>query len=222
MTQERASKRVAIILSGCGVFDGSEIYETVLTLLRLDQNGARYQCFAPDAAQHHALNHLTGEEMPETRNMLVEAARLARGDIKPLSDLASADYDALIIPGGFGAAKNLCDFAFKGVAMTVRDDVKHAVQGFHQADKPVGLICIAPVMAAALFGKDVICTIGSDSDTAAAVEQMGAQHRNCPVHDVVIDEHNKLVTTPAYMSASSISEAATGIFKLVDTVLGLN
>ncbi len=221
MTQERAPQQVAILLSGCGVFDGSEIYETVLTLLRLDQNGARYQCFAPDAAQHHTLNFLTGEEMPETRNMLVEAARLARGEIKPLTDLASADYDALIIPGGFGAAKNLCDFASKGTEMTVRDDVQQAVQGFHGAGKPVGLMCIAPVMTAALFGKGVVCTIGSDEGTAAAIEQMGAQHVNCSVCDVVVDSVNKVVTTPAYMSASSISEAASGIFKLVDTVLGL-
>ena len=222
MTQERASQKVAIILSGCGVFDGSEIYETVLTLLRIDQNGAQYQCFAPDALQHHTLNHMTGEEQADNRNMLIEAARLARGDIKPLTDLNSDDYDALIIPGGFGVAKNLCDFALNGADMTVREDVKHAVQGFSKAAKPVGLICIAPVMAAALFGEGVICTIGSDQDTAAAIEQMGAQHVASPVHDVVVDTAHKLVTTPAYMAAESISEAASGIFKLVDTVLSLN
>lgn len=223
MTHERESKKVAIILSGCGVFDGSEIYETVLTLLRIDQNGAKYQCFAPDAPQYHALNYLTGEELSENRNMLVEAARLARGDIKPLSELNSTDFDALIIPGGFGAAKNLCNFAVRGSEpMKAREDVTQAVQSFKAANKPVGLMCIAPVMAAAFFGEGVQCTIGSDPDVATAITAFGAEHKECPVHDVVIDEKHKLVTTPAYMLAHSISDASTGIFKLVDTVLALS
>ncbi|CAM3614321.1 isoprenoid biosynthesis glyoxalase ElbB [Parendozoicomonas haliclonae] len=221
MSQENTPKKVAVILSGCGVYDGSEIYETVLTLLRLDQNGATYQCYAPDANQHHVVNHITGEEMADTRNMLVEAARLARGDIRVLSDLDSAKYDALIIPGGFGAAKNLCDFAFKGKDVEVRADVKAAVQSFKTDGKPVGLMCIAPVMSAHLFGEGVQCTIGNDADTAAAVSATGAEHQECPVHDIIVDSSNKLVTTPAYMLAGSISEAASGIFKLVDTVLGL-
>ncbi len=222
MAETTVIKNVAVILSGCGVFDGSEIYESVLTLLRLDQNGAKYQCFAPDDNQHHVINHTTGEEMSEPRNMLVEAARLARGDIKPLSDLDSSHFNALIIPGGFGAAKNLCNFAFKGKDAVVREDVKAVVQSFNAANKPVGLMCIAPVMSAALFGKDVQCTIGTDADTAAAIKATGALHKECPVHDVIVDETNKLVTTPAYMLAGSISEAATGIFRLVDTVLGMS
>ncbi|WP_281647024.1 isoprenoid biosynthesis glyoxalase ElbB [Parendozoicomonas sp. Alg238-R29] len=215
-------KKVAIILSGCGVYDGSEIYESVLTLLRLDQNGASYQCFAPDADQHHVVNHISGEEMADTRNMLVEAARLARGNIKMLSELTADQYDALIIPGGFGAAKNLCNFAFQGKDVAVRDDVKTAVQSFKAVSKPVGLMCIAPVMSAKIFGEGVQCTIGNDQDTASAIEETGAVHKECPVHDVVVDKDHKLVTTPAYMLAGSISEAASGIFRLVDTVLEMS
>ena len=216
------NKKVAIILSGCGVYDGSEIYETVLTLLRLDQGGASYQCFAPDDNQHHVVNHITGEEMVDTRNMLVEGARLARGDIKVLSELSADHYDALILPGGFGAAKNLCNFAFKGKDVAVRLDVKEAVQQFKNSGKPVGLMCIAPVMSADIFGDGVQCTVGNDVDTSAAIKSTGASHIDCVVHDVVIDKTHKLVTTPAYMLAGSISEAATGIFRLVDTVLKMS
>ncbi len=213
------NKRIAVILSGCGVFDGSEIYESVITLLRLDQNGAKYQCFAPDIPQHHVINHVTGEEMPESRNVLVEAARLARGNIRDLAECQAADYDALIVPGGFGAAKNLSDFALTGADMTVQADVSNAVQAFAGAKKPVGLICIAPAMAGKLFGKGVRCTIGNDGETAEAIQMTGAEHVDCPVHDIVVDEEHKLVTTPAYMLAGSISEAATGINRLVDKIL---
>ncbi|GAA4651016.1 isoprenoid biosynthesis glyoxalase ElbB [Kistimonas scapharcae] len=213
------NKRIAVILSGCGVFDGSEIYESVITLLRLDQNGAEYQCFAPDIPQHHVINHVTGEEMPESRSVLVEAARLARGNIRDLAECQAADYDALIIPGGFGAAKNLSDFALTGADMTVQADVLKTVQAFAEAKKPVGLICITPAMAGKLFGAGVRCTIGNDGETAEVIRVTGAEHVDCPVHDIVVDEDNKLVTTPAYMLAGSISEAATGINRLVDKVL---
>ena len=215
-------KKVAVILSGCGVYDGSEIYESVLTLLRLDQNGACYQCFAPDDVQHHVINHLNGAEMTGQRNMLTESARLARGEIKPLTELTCQNYDALIIPGGFGAAKNFCDFAFKGKELTVREDLTHAVQAFHQQGKPVGLMCIAPAMAGKLFGEGVKCTIGNDQETSQAVEATGAVHVDCAVHNIVVDEDKKLVTTPAYMLAGSISEAASGISRLVDKVLELS
>ncbi len=213
------NKRIAVILSGCGVFDGSEIYESVITLLRLDQNGAEYQCFAPNISQHHVINHVNGEEMSESRNVLVEAARLARGNIRDLAECQATDYDALIIPGGFGAAKNLSDFALTGADMTVQADVFKTVQAFAEAKKPVGLICIAPAMAGKLFGAGVRCTIGNDGGTAEAIRMTGAEHVDCPVHDIVVDEDNKLVTTPAYMLAGSISEAATGINRLVDKIL---
>ncbi len=215
-------KKVAVILSGCGVYDGAEIYESVITLLRLDQRGVEVQCFAPNIAQHHVINHLTGEEMPETRNVLVEAARIARGEIADVREANAEDFDALIVPGGFGAAKNLSDFALNGAQLTVQPEVLALAQAFAAAQKPIGLICIAPALAAKIFGPGVICTIGNDADTAAALSEMGAQHEDCAVDDIVEDENNKLVTTPAYMLAKSISEAASGINKLVDRVLELS
>lgn len=215
------NKHVAVILSGCGVYDGAEIHESVITLLRLDQRGAKVQCFAPNVAQHHVLNHLTGEEMPESRNVLTESARIARGAVKDVRELKAEDFDALIIPGGFGAAKNLSDFAFNGPACQVQPDVLAAAQAFAQAGKPVGLICIAPHLAAKIYGEGVACTIGNDADTAKALESMGAQHVECAVGDIAEDEGRKLVSTPAYMLAQSISEAASGIYKLVDRVLEL-
>ncbi|WP_071872172.1 isoprenoid biosynthesis glyoxalase ElbB [Atopomonas hussainii] len=215
------SKQVAVILSGCGVFDGAEINEVVLTLLRLEQQGAQYQCFAPDMAQHHVVNHLTGAEMSETRNVLVEAARICRGAIKDVRELDAAAFDALILPGGFGVAKNLSDFAFKGADCSVQADVLAALKAFAAAGKPVGLECIAPALAAKVFGAGVVCTIGNDADTAAALEASGAQHQACVVSDIVEDAQCKLVTTPAYMLAGSILEASQGINKLVDRVLAL-
>ncbi|SEL18302.1 Enhancing lycopene biosynthesis protein 2 [Atopomonas hussainii] len=215
------SKQVAVILSGCGVFDGAEINEVVLTLLRLEQQGAQYQCFAPDMAQHHVVNHITGEEMSETRNVLVEAARICRGAIKDVRELDVTAFDALILPGGFGVAKNLSDFAFKGAECRVQADVLAALKAFAAAGKPVGLECIAPALAAKVFGAGVVCTIGNDADTAAAVEASGAQHQACVVSDIVEDAQCKLVTTPAYMLAGSILEASQGINKLVDRVLAL-
>lgn len=213
-------KKIAVILSGCGVFDGSEIYESVLTLLRIEQNNAQYQCMAPDIEQLHVINHLNGDVAEgESRNVLVEAARLARGDVLDLSTANAADYDALIIPGGFGAAKNLCDFAVNGAQCEVNEIVASFTQDIHKAGKPVGLICIAPAMTPLLFGEGTQCTIGTDADTAAAIEAMGGQHQNCPVDEMIIDTEKKVVTTPAYMLAESISEAASGINKLVDAVI---
>lgn len=213
-------KKVAVILSGCGVFDGSEIYETVLTLLRIEQNNAQYQCMAPDIEQLHVINHLKGDVAEgESRNVLVEAARLARGDILDLATANADDYDALIIPGGFGAAKNLCDFAINGTQCKINATVASFTQAIHKAGKPVGLICIAPTMTPLLFGEGTQCTIGTDADTAAAIEAMGGKHQDCPVDEMIIDTEKKVVTTPAYMLAESISEAASGINKLVDTVI---
>lgn len=215
-------KKVAVILSGCGVYDGSEIYESVLTLLAIEQGGARYQCMAPNIEQMHVIDHRTGEVMAEQqRNVLTEAARLARGEIIDLAEANPADYDALIIPGGFGAAKNLSDFAVAGAAAKVNPDLLTFVQAIHAKGKPVGLICIAPTMTPLLFGKDAICTIGNDQEIASAIESMGGQHQNCECNSIVIDETLNIVSTPAYMLAGSISEAATGINKLVNKVLQL-
>lgn len=215
------TKKVAVILSGCGVYDGAEIHESVITLLRLDQRGAQVQCFAPDIAQLHVINHLTGEEMPESRNVLVESARIARGEVKDIREAKAEDFDALIVPGGFGAAKNLSTFAADGADCSVNADVLALAEAFAAACKPVGLICISPALAAKIYGPGVVCTIGTDTDTAAAVVKMGGTHEECDVHDIVEDVQRKLVTTPAYMSAKTISDAAGGIYKLVDRVLEL-
>ena len=213
-------KKIAVILSGCGVYDGAEIYESVLTLLQIAERGAVSQCMAPNIDQMHVINHLTGEEATgESRNVLVEAARIARGEIIDLATANAQDYDALIIPGGFGAAKNLSDFAVKGAECQVNPDVINFTQAMHKAGKPVGLICIAPAMTPVLFGEGATCTIGNDADTAAAIEAMGGKHQDCGVNEIVIDSERKLVTTPAYMLAGSITEAASGIRKLVDQVI---
>ena len=215
------SKKVAVILSGSGVYDGAEIQESVITLLRLDQRGAQVQCFAPNIAQLHVINHLTGEEMPESRNVLVESARIARGNIKDLREADVNDFDALIVPGGFGAAKNLSNFALEGAGCTVQPEVLALAEAFAEAGKPVGLICISPALAAKIYGPGVTCTIGNDADTAAAMNKMGATHEQCAVTEIIEDKARKLVTTPAYMLAQNISEAASGINKLVDRVLEL-
>ncbi|WP_341502480.1 isoprenoid biosynthesis glyoxalase ElbB [Gallaecimonas sp. GXIMD4217] len=214
-------KRVAVILSGCGVFDGAEIHESVLTLLALEKAGAQYQCFAPNVEQMHVINHLSGEEMAERRNVLVEAARIARGNIKDVRELEVADFDALILPGGFGAAKNLCDFAVKGADCSVQPDVEAACRAFAEARKPAGYICISPAMIPRIYGPGARGTIGTDADTAQAFEAMGGEHLSCPVDEFRIDEQRKVVSTPAYMLAGSILEAQSGIDKLVAEVLRL-
>ncbi len=215
-------KKVAVVLSGCGVYDGSEIYEAVITLLRLNHHGAEVQCLAPDIEQMHVINHLTGEVMAgETRNVLVEAARLARGEVKDLATADAADFDAVIVPGGFGAAKNLSTFAVSGSEMEINQDFAGFIGNMRMAGKPVGLVCIAPAMTGKLFGEGARCTIGTDRETADAIESTGAVHVNCSVEEICVDEANKLVTTPAFMLAGNIGEAAAGINKLVDRVLAL-
>jgi len=214
-------KKVALILSGCGFLDGGEIYEATLTLLALDLAGAEVTAFAPDIDQLHVVNHLTGEPTGGNRNVLEEAARLMRGKITDLKEAQAADFDALIIPGGFGAAKNLCNFALKGSDMTVNPEVLAFARAIHEAGKPVGLVCIAPAMAPAIGGEGTRYTIGNDAGTAAAIDAMGGQHVNCAVDDCVIDTEHKIVTTPAYMYATRISQAQLGINKLVSAVLEL-
>ena len=217
-------KRVAVILSGCGVFDGAEIHESVIALLALDRLGAAYDIFAPNIDQMHVINHLTGEEAAEKRNVLVESARIARGKIK---DLASADVskiDAAIFPGGFGAAKNLCNFAVKGIDCAVNPEVERFIIEALKAGKAMGFVCIAPALFAKVAGNLNLhpdLTIGTDTDTAQALEHFGAHHISCPVQDFIVDEKNKIVTTPAYMLGQRIGEVADGIEKLVKQVLDL-
>ncbi|MBB3141948.1 isoprenoid biosynthesis glyoxalase ElbB [Halomonas organivorans] len=213
------SKQVAVILSGCGVQDGSEIYETTLTLLRLDQLGIGYRCFAPDIDQHDVVDHRSGEAArEERRNVLTESARLARGEISPLDELDAGDFDAVILPGGFGAAKTLSNFAEAGADMVIHDGLIEVMAEFREERKPIGLMCIAPVMVPRLLGPGIAVTIGHDPGVAGAISSMGGLHRSCSVEDIVVDFENRVVTTPAYMLATRIGEAATGIFKLVDRI----
>lgn len=214
-------KKVGVVLSGCGVYDGAEITESVLTLLALSRGGAQAICFAPDKIQSDVINHVTGEAMADSRNVLIEAARIARGDIHPLNMAKAEALDALIVPGGFGAAKNLSNFAAQGSQCEVDDDLKALAQQMHQQGKPLGFICIAPALLPKIFDFPLRLTIGTDIDTAEVIEEMGGEHVPCPVEDIVVDEDNKIVTTPAYMLAQTIAEAAAGIDKLVARVLVL-
>jgi len=211
---------VAVILSGCGVFDGAEIHESVLSLLALDRQGASYQCFAPDMPQHHVVNHITGEEMAESRNVLVEAARIARGQIRPLAEFDASAFDALLLPGGFGAAKNLSSLAFEGAGCTVNEELSRAVASMNAAGKPIGALCISPaVLARILPGAEV--TIGSDEGVAGAIHAMGGKHRQSSHTEVVVDERMRLVTTPCYMLDASISQIADGADNCVRAMLAL-
>ena len=212
-------KRVAVLLSGSGVFDGAEVNEAVLTLLHISKQGASYQCFAPDTPQAQVINHLNGEESNDQRNVLEEAARIARGDVKPLNELDVAEFDALILPGGFGVAKNFCDFAFKGAEMMINEQVEQVGKAFKDAKKPAGYMCIAPVLLPYIYGEGVRVTIGNDADVAAAIGKMGGEHVDCGVRDIVVDKAHRLVTTPAYMLAENLPDAEAGISKLVEKVL---
>jgi len=215
--------KVGVILSGCGVYDGSEIHEAVITLLALDRAGAEALCMAPNVPQLHVVNHLTGEVTEgETRNVLVEAARIARGKIRDIKEVKNADFDALILPGGFGAAKNLCNFAVKGADCDVNPDVARLVRETIAAKKPLAAVCIAPALVSRVLGNEKLAhqlTIGTDEGTAQALEKMGTKHVTCPVRECVIDRDNKLISSPAYMLAEHISEAADGIEKTVKALL---
>ena len=211
-------KKFAVVLSGCGVYDGAEIHEATLSMYAIVKQGGSYDVFAPDIAQHHVVNHLTGQEMPETRNVLVEAARIARGNIRPLTAFDPASYDVLLLPGGFGAAKNLSSFAFDGPNCTVNPDVEKAMQGMHKAGKPIGALCIAPVILAKVFGQ-VSLTIGSDAGTAQAVEKLGATHTNTTHGQVVVDTKNKLYTTPCYMLDANIAQIGEGAENIVKALM---
>ncbi|MDT3252952.1 isoprenoid biosynthesis glyoxalase ElbB [Serratia sp. root2] len=214
-------KNVGVVLSGCGVYDGAEIHEAVLTLLALDRAGAQAVCFAPDKSQLHVINHLTGDEMPEERNVLVESARIARGNIQPLSQADASQLDALIVPGGFGAAKNLSSFASEGAECWIDKDLAKLTQQMYKANKPIGFMCISPALLPKLLDQQVRLTIGNDPDLGEVIDAMGGEPVICPVDDIVVDIENKVVTTPAYMLAKSIGEAADGIDKLVSRVLDL-
>lgn len=217
--------RVAVLLAGCGHLDGAEVREAVLTLLALDQHGAAFQCIAPDADQYHVINHATGQPMPgAVRNILEEASRIARvGQCLDLAEARTEDFDALVMPGGYGVAKNHCTFAFQGAEAEIRPDVAAFVRGFFDAGKPVGAICIAPALVAlALAGRaSASLTLGDDPGVAAAVTALGQHHKSTPdAREIVVDEAHKLVTTPAYMfDDARLSDVFVGIERCVAEVL---
>lgn len=214
--------KVLVVLSGCGVQDGAEIHEAVSTLIHLDRVRAEVTMAAPDIAQHHVHNHLTGKPAAgETRNVLVESARIARGKITPLAAIKGGDFDAIIFPGGFGAALNLCNFAEKGAACAVNPDVRRVLLEARQANKAIGLICIAPALGAAVLGADYqpSITIGNDEGTAAQINRTGAKHVTTAPTEICVDERNRIVSTPAYMCAASPAPVYEGIGRLVEKVL---
>ncbi len=201
----------AVVLSGCGVYDGSEIHEAVITLLNLQKLGARVSFFAPDIPQLHALNHINGEAEESTRSVLVESARIARGNITPLSEFNADNFDTLLFPGGFGAAKNLSNFALSGTNMEVDGDVENAIQSMLKARKPICFICIAPVIAAKVISNCVNITIGNDPQTAEVINALGAKHIDCAANSFVKDEKFNIYSTPAYMLAQNTVELDAGI-----------
>ncbi len=211
------TKKFAVILSGNGVFDGAEIHEATMTLYAIAKNGGEYEIFAPDIDQHHVINHITGEEMDETRNVLIESARIARGNIKPLSEFNKEDFDAIVFPGGFGVAKNLCSFAFDDVDCTVNSEVEKVIKEMAAAKKPIGALCISPVLIARVL-RNVTVTIGQDTGTAESIEKLGATHKNRGHGEVVVDEANKIVTTPCYMLDANITQIADGADAVVKAI----
>lgn len=211
-------KKIAVILAGSGVFDGAEIHEATLTLLAIQKQGAEYTLFAPDIPQHHVVNHLTGKEMNETRNVLVESARIARGKISNLNTFNARDFDALIFPGGFGVAKNLCTWAFDGPDCSVNSDVEKAIKGMVSLQKPIGALCISPVLLARILG-NVEITIGADKNDAASIEKTGAKHISTTHGQVIRDPHQAIFTTPCYMLDANIVQIAEGAENIVKAIL---
>ncbi|MCP4313696.1 MAG: isoprenoid biosynthesis glyoxalase ElbB [Bacteroidetes bacterium] len=211
-------KKFAVILSGCGVFDGAEIHEATLSMLAITRLGGSYHVFAPDIEQHHVLNHYTGQEMDETRNVLVESARIARGKILDLKEFNPDEFDGLLFPGGFGAVKNLCTWAFDGADAKVLAEVENAIKGMAQLNKPIGALCISPVILARVLGS-VKLTIGNDQGTAEAIESAGATHVHTTHGEVVVDSDQKVATTPCYMLDASIDQIADGADNVVRAML---
>ncbi len=212
------NKRFAIIVGGCGHRDGSEIHETTMTMLAVIEHGCTYQMFAPNRNQHHVINHLTGEEMPESRNMLVEAARIARGQIQPLEDFHVEDFDAVLFPGGFGVAKNFFTYAFQGADCQVDKQIAQLIKDIHKAGKPIGALCIAPVLLAKVL-KDITITVGNDENTAKDVVKMGGKNINTVSGEVISDKENKIYSTPCYMLDADLKDIHACAYNLISTML---
>ncbi len=214
------SPKIAIILSGNGVYDGAEIHESTMTMYAVVKLGGEYQIFAPDINQHHVINHVTGEEMDETRNVFIESARIARGNIKPLSELKANDYDGIMFPGGFGAAKNLSSFAFDGVDCSVLPDIERVINEAVKENKPIGALCISPAVVAKVL-EGVRVTIGQDKETADAIGKMGGAHIKTNHGEVTIDEDFKVATTPCYMLDATIVDIADGAMNVTKAVFDM-
>lgn len=224
--------KIGVLLSGCGVYDGAEIQEAVLTLLAIDEIDAEAVCISINKNQHHVINHLNGEEMDENRNMLVESARIARGNIKDISEVDPADIDALIIPGGFGSAKNFTTWAFNGPDGEILPEVKLLLVNLMNIAKPIAALCVSPVvLAKALEGSDYHpnVTIGSNTELspydinafAQGLEATGMQTEFKSVKEILVDEKNKIVTAPCYMMEASIVEIRKNIRSAVEALRDL-
>lgn len=212
------SKKIAIVLSGCGVYDGAEIHETTLSMYAIARNGAEYEIFAPDVEQHHVINHLTGDEMDEKRNVLIESARIARGNIQSLDKFKAKDFDAILFPGGFGAAKNLSTWAFDGLDASINKEVERSIKEMAEAGKPIAALCISPVLLGKIFG-DLELTIGQDKATIEALEKLGVEHKKTDHGEVVVDEKYKVITTPCYMLDGTIDQIGLGAENVVKKIL---
>ncbi len=219
-----SKKRIGVLLSGCGVMDGSEIHEATLTLYFLDKQGAEILCMAPNKDQSDVMDHVAGKPTGEKRNVLLESARIARGKILDVKTVKADDLDGIILPGGFGAAKNLCTFAFDGPDCSVDPDVARLLKEVNAQKKPIGALCIAPAVIARLFGGELSpeITIGNDAGTASALEKMGARHKKANTDEIVVDAKNRMVTTPCYMTAQSIKDVGAGAEKLVAKVIEMS
>ncbi len=213
-------KKFAVILAGCGNRDGAEIHESVMTLYAIAKTDSTYEVFAPDINQHHVINHYTGEVTGETRNVLAESARIARGKIRPLKEFNAKDFDILMFAGGFGVAKNLCTYAFAGAECTVNPEVEKAVKDMHGAGKPIGALCISPVILAKVL-EGVTVTMGQDPSAIKNVKQMGASHETTNAREIITDPKNKVVTSPCYMLDSGIVDIAEGAMNTVNALIGL-
>jgi enhancing lycopene biosynthesis protein 2 len=212
--------KFAVVLSGCGVYDGTEIHEAMMVMLAIIRNGGSYQVFAPNVMQHHVINHLTREVMNESRNVLIESARIARGKIKALIEYRAVDFDALIFPGGFGVVKNLCSYAFDGTEMQIDRVVEDVIRETHSMGKPIGAMCITPVLITKILGK-IEVTIGNDLDTAADIEVMGGIHNEKGNGEIVVDRKNRIVTTPCYMLDASLADIAEEADKTVKALVSI-
>lgn len=214
-------KKIAVILSGCGVYDGSEIHEATMLLLAIKKNNCDYEIFAPNVMQHHVINHITGEIMNEQRNVLIESARIARGKVNDLTSYNPKDFDALILPGGFGAAKNLSSYAFKGEELTVLPIIENIIIDTHNLNKPIGAMCIAPIILAKVLKQKTNVTLGDNEEIAKTIEKLGHLHTNTSKGNINIDEKNKIVTAPCYMLDSDIYILSQEADKLVQSIISL-